>query len=145
MSDIQNSSLPTPDQIRAWEVERDKQMGIAGEATRIATALSRMIDAASALSGGSKEIAHPVTPDGKVLAAESVGKPQSRSLYDAIVKVVTTAQLPLAPRDIRQALLAGPDASLVTSENYLYTAIKRVADKGLIVRGVRGYEPGLLS
>ena len=67
------------------------------------------------------------------------------TLYDAIQRVVAASRSPMTPKMIRNAIAHSADAGLIGSQNYLYTAIKRVADKGLIIKEDEGYVLGPLS
>lgn len=125
------------EQLEDWEAELARlHQGMAAMADRADT-LSQMIALAKKLRGDPTPVQKPVhTP--------RVSTPRSgRTLYDAIVDVVGKSSEPMTPKMIREAILKSEDASLISSENYLYTAIKRVADKGDIFKEGRGYVQSL--
>jgi hypothetical protein len=62
----------------------------------------------------------------------------SSSLIEAVSKAVRESERPLAPAQIRKQIQRQGDGHLLSSQNYLYTAIKRVAEKGEIVRSRDG-------
>lgn len=61
------------------------------------------------------------------------------TLSDAIAHILRISQVAMSPKDIRLAISTHGFEPLLGSENYLYTAIKRLADRGLIVRTDHGY------
>lgn len=58
----------------------------------------------------------------------------SVSLIEAVAKAVRESPRPLTPAHIRRQIERQGDGRLLTSQNYLYTAIKRVVARGDIVR-----------
>ncbi len=136
-----NSPVVSLELIQQWEAELKRQREVMSVAQNAIFALARMIESGKSLLGDAASDA-PTAPPPAPVARQG---PRSRSLYDAIVKIVDEALVPLTPKEIRAAIAKTSDASLITSENYLYTAIKRAADKGQIIKGEHGYEPGPLS
>lgn len=133
------SSIPllTVEQVTAWEKEREAVRKAIADARAKEVELTRKLEAAAVFM----DVASVLADESK--APDLAG--ESRTLVDAIVRVVLASSEPMSPKMIRNAIAHSADAALMSSENYLYTAIKRAADKELIYKGERGYEPGLLS
>lgn len=110
--------LLTMEQVEAWRAER------ADFASRLAD-LDRKLEAAAVF------FPEPAAKQERVLVATS--------LNDAIRYVLGRSQTAMSPKDIREALIGGGFGELMGSENYLYTAIKRLADRGLIAKTAHGY------
>lgn len=66
-------------------------------------------------------------------------EPKKKTLGDVIVQVLEEATRPLAPSEIRRALTDKGMSDMLNSENYLYTALKRLIDHGRVVKFGDGY------
>ena len=71
--------------------------------------------------------------------------PASTSLPEAIRRAVSQSKRPITPKAIRRSIASGPDAALMKSANYLYTAIARAVAKGEIIKKGDGYAPAPVS
>jgi hypothetical protein len=129
-------TLLTEEDVVGWQAEL---AGLNEQVARLqakSAELRRKLEAAAVFMKSDEPISLP--QEGPV----RVPQPKSSTLYLAIEKVVLESAVPMTPKMIRSAILHSQDAPLVASENYLYTAIKRLADRRVIVREDRGYVPG---
>ena len=122
---ILNTPLLTREDVLRWKDELAEAQGKVRE-------LTRKLEAAAVFMP-------------EAAAPEPSSQRGGASLYDAIEAVVGKAPRPMSPKAIRNAITHSPYAGLLTSENYLYTAIKRVADKGKIVKQGDGYVLALFA
>lgn len=116
--------LLTLDDVRRWRAERDAL------AAQVAV-LDKKLAAANLFMN------EPVQ------AAAGAGE-TGLSLNDRIEQVVRASSRPLSPKQIRDAVSKGAGVAM-GSENYLYTAIKRLADRGKITKTDQGYVPVVSS
>jgi len=124
--------LLTEEDVLRWKADLNRLEGEIEAASRAAAELRRKLDAAAVFMPQ----AQIEPPQQAALFQDAI------TLVDVIEMAVKEAPGPLTPKAIRNAIRHGPHSALLTSENYLYTAIKRVADKGKIIKGDRGYVPG---
>jgi hypothetical protein len=115
--------LLTSDDMQRWREEISQARALIEDRTR-------KLDAAAVLIGAEPESA-------------TRHETQVTSVGDWVFKVVRESDHPLAPASIRRRIeeAGGP----VGSENYIYTAIKRAADRRLIIRTPGGYIPAAKS
>lgn len=73
------------------------------------------------------------------LALDGVASEKSESLIDAIEKAVLNGGYAMSPKEIRAAVKTQGDGDLITNDNYIYTAIKRLADAQRIEKLGDGY------
>ena len=116
--------LLTVDDVRRWQAERDAL------AAQIA-ALDKKLAAATLFMNEPVQATFGLIETGL-------------SLNDRIEQAVKASSRPLSPKQIREAVSQGGGVAL-GSENYLYTAIKRLADRGKIVKTDQGYVPVVSS
>jgi|GEM_PF-2553364 len=64
---------------------------------------------------------------------------EDKTLLDVIIEVLAKARRPMTPKQIRSAIVAAGQGKMIGSENYLYTALKRGADRERIVKIGRTY------
>ena len=135
MSDSRGLSVDTGINIPPEVVERLKeQVKEARERERFyahqATEIERKLQAIETLAPELFDDKSPVHVD----LTNKITAP-SKSLVEAVVKAVDNAKGEhLEPKEIRKMVHEQGDGSLITNENYLYTAIKRAADQGRIDR-----------
>ncbi len=110
----------TSDDVRAWVIERDRLMVLVKD-------LNRKIDAATVF------LPHAVSDP------QSMAEGGAMTLGDWIERVVTESDVALQPKDIRLRVEA--KGVEVAGENYIYTAIKRLTDRGKILKTYAGYVP----
>jgi hypothetical protein len=124
--------LLTEEDVARWREERDLLREEIAAAQAKMAELTRKLEAAAVFMDIDVSAFEP-------LAQKAPEPVPSSSLYAAIARVIEASSAPMTPKMIREAILAGPDAGLIRSENYLYTAIKRLADKASITKQGDGY------
>jgi hypothetical protein len=130
-----DDTLLTAADVMRWREELSEAQHIIVDQQERAAKLLRKLEAAAVFMP-----AEEMPPGVRPGSGATVDK--SATLYDAIVKVVLAAHnTPMSPKMIRNAIAHSPDADLLSSENYLYTAIKRAVDKDLLAREGKGYVP----
>lgn len=130
------TAILTREQVVAWRDELAAAERLIEETQERAARLRRLLEAAAIFMPD-----EPLTP----LASElvKVGEP-TPTISDFIERLVQEATRPLTPKDIRRELKR-LHPGLLSNDNYLYTAIKRLADKHRITKEGDGYVPGLFA
>jgi hypothetical protein len=137
-----SKGVVTTADVHRWRVEREAVFAQIEELTEQHLLLERKLEAAAVLFPD-LENTEPFELRAEP-AAEVVPQPQTKdeahapgeSVTEAITRVLATANRSLAPIEIRAALHKD---GLQLSENYLYTAIKRAANRGKIQRYGKKY------
>lgn len=112
--------LLTAEDVQQWQKEL-----VAAEV--VVAELKRKLEAAA--------VFFPQEP--KILPTSVHERMSGGSLSEAILVTISRSPVAMTPREIRDALTkAGFE---LASENYLYTAIKRLADRNLILKTDHGY------
>jgi hypothetical protein len=148
MSTLNGQSLPesllTRSEVDEWRAELAEIEKIVAAKQARAAELGQLLNAAGVI----ERLRHGGTLSVSLQAAAQltanvtqVAAPLSASLSAAIQRVVSQAAGPLTPKAIRNAIVHSPDAALIGSENYIYTAIARAAAKGEIIKTGDGYAP----
>lgn len=100
-------------------------------------ALTRQLEAVETLAPHLMASSAPEQPNLPQMEPEQ--KPEgSSSLVEAVLRAVRGSNRPIVPSQIRQQIERQGDGHLLSSQNYLYTAIKRVAERGDIIRANDG-------
>jgi hypothetical protein len=123
----------TTDDVRRWRADKDELAAKIHQSTQDILMLNRKLEAAAILFPDLEEGApfelRAESATEPVAETQSVEAPRAPSLIDEISVVMAAANRPLAPIEIRDALTKRGHQ---LSQNYLYTAIKRAAEKGKI-------------
>jgi hypothetical protein len=136
-----NGDSPTPlltaEDVFQWRKELGETNDVIAAAQAKAARLAHLLEHAAVFMPADQAQTVQVT------AMPGVGK--SATLYQAITRAVGAGGRAMSPKMIREAIENSDDAHLLGSENYLYTAIKRVADKTEIIKQGDGYVLGPAS
>jgi hypothetical protein len=130
----------TTDDVRRWRADKDAVAAQIQELNQQFAMLNRKLEAAAILFPDLEESAPfelRVERESETIAEPPCADaPRSLSLADEIILVLAASNRSLAPFEIRDALVKRGHQ---LSQNYLYTAIKRAAEKGKILHYGKKY------